>query len=136
MLLIGLTMLAATDLAVAQDYYGGEYESTPYDPGTSIDPYDSGSSDYYYDESGSGLPDWAAPGGDYSEGYDGSITGYDDYYDSPFSDPAPEAVPGDVTPPPPSRVPVDGGLMLLAAAGAGYAVRKLRNQVPDSPADA
>lgn len=31
-------------------------------------------------------------------------------------------------PPAPEQVPIDGGLALLAAAGAGYAVRKLRRR--------
>jgi hypothetical protein len=31
----------------------------------------------------------------------------------------------------PTQVPVDGGLALLAAAGAGYAVRKLKNDEDD-----
>ncbi len=36
-----------------------------------------------------------------------------------------------VLPPPPDSVPVDGGLSLLAAAGAGYALRKLRKEGED-----
>ena len=55
------------------------------------------------------LPDWAAP--------------------SPApamrSDEGPLET-GPNPPPPPPPVPIDGGLTLLAAAGAGYAVRKLR----------
>lgn len=31
-------------------------------------------------------------------------------------------------PPPPAAAPIDGGLGLLAAAGAGYAYRKLRKK--------
>ena len=34
-------------------------------------------------------------------------------------------------PPPPPGVPVDGGLALLALAGAGYAARRLREQKPE-----
>jgi len=33
----------------------------------------------------------------------------------------------------PPQVPVDGGLALLAAAGAGYAVRKLNEEDEDDP---
>ncbi|MEO1479077.1 MAG: hypothetical protein AAFV01_10915 [Bacteroidota bacterium] len=54
------------------------------------------------------LPDWAAPS----------------------AAPAPEAfgeTPTDATPNPP-EVPIDGGLGLLALAGAGYAARRLRQQ--------
>jgi len=36
------------------------------------------------------------------------------------------SLPGD-----PNQVPVDGGLALLAAAGAGYAVRKLNEDEED-----
>jgi hypothetical protein len=59
-----------------------------------------------------GLPSWAEPGAN-----------------STSSDPGPAADPITNAPPPPGpppRVPVDGGLALLAAAGAGYAVRRLR----------
>lgn len=60
--------------------------------------------------SAQGIPDWAAP----------SKT---DPYSTPFSGP-------DDPPPPPIRpppVPVDGGLALLALAGAGLAARRLRS---------
>ena len=55
------------------------------------------------------LPDWAAP--------------------STTAAPAPtaEMTPGPPPPPPPPPpVPLDGGLSLLALAGAGYATKKLR----------
>lgn len=65
----------------------------------------------------SNLPDWAEPSqpqspspgqrGDPSGGPQGKAMGPPDPPDNP------------------SRVPVDGGLSLLAAAGAGYAIRKL-----------
>ncbi|MEL6444727.1 MAG: hypothetical protein AAF089_11635 [Bacteroidota bacterium] len=54
------------------------------------------------------LPDWAAPS----------------------ETPAPEAfeeTPNEATPNPP-EVPIDGGLGLLALAGAGFAARRLRQQ--------
>ncbi|MEM6785060.1 MAG: hypothetical protein AAF624_15175 [Bacteroidota bacterium] len=54
------------------------------------------------------LPDWAAPSA------------------APAPAPAPEA-PMEATPNPPA-VPIDGGLGLLALAGAGYAARRLRQQ--------
>ena len=50
-------------------------------------------------------------------------------------DPATKDGPGGGSPTPsgPTRVPVDGGLALLAAAGAAYAARRLRGD--DSPRD-
>ena len=65
------------------------------------------------------LPDWADSGSfdeDGAERYDfGAETN---------QGPAPP-------PPPPERVPVDGGLSLLALAGAGYAAHKLRRRDED-----
>lgn len=46
---------------------------------------------------------------------------------NPMDEPAMQD-PGGPPPPPPEQIPVDGGLALLAAAGAGYAVRKLRQR--------
>ncbi|MEM8600423.1 MAG: hypothetical protein AAGF99_10920 [Bacteroidota bacterium] len=56
------------------------------------------------------LPDWAKPAAPQS-------------YESPPSEPLET---GGEIPGAPAPVPVDGGLGLLALAGAGYAVRKLR----------
>lgn len=56
-----------------------------------------------------GLPSWAEPKSSSNAG-------------GGPADPITNAPP----PPPPPPVPVDGGLALLAAAGAGYAVRRLR----------
>ena len=53
------------------------------------------------------LPDWAAPSAAVPA--------------APLSEFAPPT-----PPPPPPPVPVDGGLVLLAVAGAGYATKKLR----------
>jgi len=39
--------------------------------------------------------------------------------------------PPELPSPAPTQVPVDGGVALLAAAGAGYAVRKLREEDDD-----
>ncbi len=64
-----------------------------------------------------GLPSWAEPGASSTSSALGSA-----------ADPITNAPP---PPGPPPRVPVDGGLALLAAAGAGYAVRKLRNRESD-----
>lgn len=59
-----------------------------------------------------GVPDWAAPSG--------------------VTAPAPTAHAGPGVPPPPPPppppVPLDGGLTLLALAGAGYAGKKLRDR--------
>lgn len=68
-----------------------------------------------------GLPDWAEPSDPHAlqpsdTKRQGGISP-----DGPVTH-APD--PGDD----PSRVPVDGGLSLLALAGAGYAVRKLRQE--------
>lgn len=60
-----------------------------------------------------GLPSWAEPSAPTPE-WEGSTV----EKQSGTNAPAP--------PSPPSRLPVDGGLALLAAAGAGYAVRKLQ----------
>jgi hypothetical protein len=55
------------------------------------------------------LPSWAAP--------------------SPSDAPAENMGPGaPPPPPPPPPVPIDGGLSLLALAGAGYAARRLRGR--------
>lgn len=68
----------------------------------------------------SNLPDWAEPSrldrGN-SGSADGSFSGSQDLQAAP---PPP--------PPPPPQVPVDGGLAILAAAGAGYAVRRLNQE--------
>ena len=61
----------------------------------------------------SSLPDWAEPSQSQGESFSGTgVNGK-----ATTNAPPP--------PPPPPQVPVDGGLALLAAAGAGYAVRKL-----------
>jgi hypothetical protein len=91
--------------AIAQSYQdeGPQYRDSPQreQPG-----YQSSSPS----NSPSNLPDWAEP-------------------TQPQNDPSPAGEVGaKMAPPPPddpSQVPVDGGLALLAAAGAGYAVRKL-----------
>ena len=54
------------------------------------------------------LPDWAAPSAPASRSS------------------APPPAPGGGGGAPPQQVPIDGGLALLAIAGAGYAARKLR----------
>ncbi|CAN5613410.1 hypothetical protein BH23BAC4_BH23BAC4_16750 [soil metagenome] len=56
---------------------------------------------------GQSLPGWASPS-------------------NPNSGP-PEAANAPPPPPPPEQVPIDGGLGLLALAGAGYAVKRLRD---------
>ncbi|MEM6782143.1 MAG: hypothetical protein AAF624_00215 [Bacteroidota bacterium] len=56
------------------------------------------------------LPDWAAPSA----------------APSPSEAPPAEAVP--TVPSAPTQVPIDGGLGLLALAGAGYAARRLRQR--------
>lgn len=64
----------------------------------------------------SNLPDWAEP----SQPRDPSAS----------SNSKSMAAPPD-PPDSPSRIPVDGGLALLAAAGAGYAARKLSKEQED-----
>lgn len=66
--------------------------------------------------SSSDLPSWAEPGMSTSRRAPGA--GF-----------APKNDPGG--PGPIDQVPVDGGLALLAVAGVGYAVRKLRNTPED-----
>jgi hypothetical protein len=69
---------------------------------------------------GMGLPSWAEPSN--------SSTGSDFGSSGGAITNAPAPGPGDE----PNRVPVDGGLSLLALAGAGYAVRKLRSRDDES----
>jgi len=57
------------------------------------------------------LPSWAEPSTPESGGTGGALK--------------PEGVQTNAPPPGGEPIPVDGGLALLAAAGAGYAVRKL-----------
>ena len=69
-----------------------------------------------------GLPSWAEP------------------RESPLSGQNPSPTPAQadsepVLPGPPSQVPVDGGLALLAAAGAGYAVRRLKKSSDEEPSE-
>lgn len=62
------------------------------------------------------VPDWAAPSAQ-------------NPYES--NGPAVEAVDGPGLPGTPTPVPLDGGLGLLALAGAGYAAKKLRDRRQD-----
>ena len=63
------------------------------------------------------LPDWAAPSEQDATGGPTSVPS------APNSALLPPTVPGT-----PSPVPLDGGLTLLALAGAGLAARKLRHE--------
>ena len=69
----------------------------------------------------SDLPDWAEPAQPQSRN---TARPGQESAQKNAADPPP-------LPDPPSRVPVDGGLALLAAAGAGYAVRKLNEEDDD-----
>ena len=69
------------------------------------------------------LPQWAAPP---------PATSSDTQADTDQA--APPTFPGDGGDPAP--VPVDGGLSLLALAGAGYAAHRLRRREQDDEADA
>jgi len=71
------------------------------------------------------LPDWAEPASPSSESSSMRKKG---------STPIDESFQPNAPPPGGEPVPVDGGLALLAAAGAGYAVRKL-NQDEDEDED-
>jgi len=79
---------------------------------TSRDAWDSQASPQTNQSDPVGLPSWAEPDARASES--GTM-------------PQDDGMQTDDTPPPPpiDQVPVDGGLVLLAAAGAGYAVRRL-----------
>jgi hypothetical protein len=98
-------LLAIPDFASAQSYQdrGSPAEPESQQQHEQISPSTSPSN----------LPDWAEP----SQPQNPSVS------------PEPAAPPP--PPPPPDQVPVDGGLALLAAAGAGYAVRKLGSQEGD-----
>jgi hypothetical protein len=67
------------------------------------------------------LPDWAAPSPQGDFDVPEKKQGGGGLNESPTTDQP--SLPGD-----PTQVPVDGGLSLLALAGAGYAVRRLRQQ--------
>jgi hypothetical protein len=69
------------------------------------------------------LPDWAQPANDTSPS-----TG--ENRDAPVTNDQMRTKQPDL-PDDPEQVPVDGGLALLAAAGAGYAVRRLNNEEKD-----
>ena len=71
------------------------------------------------------LPDWAEPSSGTS-GAEGSNT-------ARINDQVRTKQPS--LPDDPQQVPVDGGLALLAAAGAGYAVRRLNNEEKDEHED-
>ena len=66
------------------------------------------------DASDPSVPDWAAPSSA-----------------NPYDAPSVAAVDGPGIPSAPAPVPLDGGLSLLALAGAGYAAKKLRDRQPD-----
>jgi len=69
------------------------------------------------------LPEWAEPSDPSTAQQSGTKNdSYSSSSDGTVQTRAP-SVPGD-----PDQVPVDGGLALLAAAGAGYAVRRLRKE--------
>jgi len=65
------------------------------------------------------LPSWAEPSGTEGSEFRGS------------SDLGAQSNNGAPLPEPPDDIPVDGGLSLLALAGAGYAARKLRQSSDD-----
>jgi len=105
LLVVGSLVLLAGQPAQAQDY-GSSTQAEQANPS-------------------SNLPSWAEPSNSSSR-------------DGLTSNPSqPGDVGTDAPPPPndPSRIPVDGGLSLLALAGAGYAVRKLRSSKDDEPQD-
>lgn len=71
-------------------------------------------------QSSANLPDWAEPSGD-------RLRNPGRFSRSESGGAQANAAPPD-PPDAPSRIPVDGGVALLAAAGAGYAVRKLNEE--------
>lgn len=110
--LVGITLLAGMLLLGTQSSVAQTRQSPERLPGSS--------SEHQVDdpagESSTELPSWAEPSSP-----DPSRTGSSlGNKNATTNAPAP--------PSPPSRVPVDGGIALLAAAGAGYAVRKLRQE--------
>jgi hypothetical protein len=98
--------------AIAQSYQdeGPRYTNSPQKERSS--PQSSSPSG-----SSSNLPNWAEPSQSRDDFSSSAGAG------AKAMEPPPPGPPGGGGPPP--QVPVDGGLALLAAAGAGYAVRKL-----------
>ena len=74
------------------------------------------------DRSSMGLPDWAEPSKPSTRAPLGPAQERPVIDDAPITDP-------------PEQLPVDGGLSLLALAGAGYAARKLRQGNDEDEAD-
>lgn len=105
----GLAVVAVLFFAMAQPVmaqsYGERPQNREYNRQRQLESQPSPS------DSPSNLPDWAEP----SQSQDDSFVGQD-----AGAKATPPGPPSD-----PQQVPVDGGLALLAAAGAGYAVRKL-----------
>jgi len=72
------------------------------------------------------LPDWAAPSNSrISDPQRQELSVGEEFGSSPNGSMETNSAP---PPPPREQVPVDGGLALLAAAGAGYAVRRLNDE--------
>lgn len=105
LLAVGLVAVGGVMPASAQSYDDDAYGSSP--PSVHATPDRGGAS---------GLPAWAEPS---------SPSEYGTSSDRASTPNANAMAPPDL-PDDPDRVPVDGGLALLAAAGAGYAIRKLR----------
>ncbi len=106
---LGLSLTHAPTAYAQTSGQGGLGQPLPSDPsGPFGAPQRRGTSD---------LPEWARPsqgGPAFGTAKEGGIG------DTPWSNAGP-GLPGA-----PNRVPVDGGLVLLALAGAGYATRRLR----------
>lgn len=112
LLAAGLVAVGGIQPTHAQAYSSDDAYGSPESPSTYQSPQDGPSSS-------TGLPSWAEP----STGSDLGASRSD--FSGPVANDPPD-LPG-----PPDQVPVDGGLALLAVAGAGYAIRKLRDGTPD-----
>lgn len=112
LLIVGGLLVALAQPVTAQSYQDQRPQAKEHLRREQTDPQPSPSSP-------SNLPDWAEP----SQSQRGSVSG---------NNVDPKVAPPD-PPGPPPQVPVDGGLALLAAAGAGYAVRKLNEEDEEDP---
>lgn len=115
LLVLGLLLPALTTTATAQIYQ--ERNSQSQRGSESMQEKLPGQGQSSPVGSPTNLPDWAEP----SQHQGSNLS-------SGEVDPRAPDPPGN-----PSRIPVDGGIALLAAAGAGYAVRKLNEEDEDDP---
>ena len=119
---LALLLIATSGMLVTEATAQSAWGSASPDQQDERTQYESPRAD---DPAGTGVPDWADSGssGDFQRGSEEPIGFGPEMNQGP-------GLPGD-----PPQVPVDGGLSLLALAGAGYAARKLRNRDDEGESD-